>query len=231
MRTAKIEDEIRAEEQEPVEGGLALLDAVVAESCVRAVDAHAFVMREIPTPPPQASTERSSPSGTVGGRQESFVGDCLDARHPTLRGRVLVRWIDALGAVRERWLPALHGLAVRQTDRVLAQQPSNWPEPVVMGVIDGYVARPEVLRDGVATLALKSDETIRVTTTDGQPLLELHGSDQGPVVRLLSQDAKIEVPGQLELSARSIALHAREGAVEIKASDDVTVQGEVIRLN
>jgi hypothetical protein len=216
MRAAKTEGEIRMGEEEPGGGDLALLDTLVADPPARAADAPAGT---------------ASPARITGGTPESFVGDCLDTRHPTVRGRVLVRWRDALGAVRERWLPTLHGLAVRVTDRVLAQQPSNWPEPVVMGVIDGYAARPEVPRDGVATLALQNDEAIRVTTADGQPLLELHGSDQGPVVRLLREDAKIEVPGQLELCARGIALVAREGAVEIKASDDVTVQGEVIRLN
>jgi hypothetical protein len=163
--------------------------------------------------------------------QESFVGECLDTHHPTLTGRALIRWVDALGAVSERWLPTLHGLAIRRTDRVLAQHPSNWPEPIVTGVIDGYAQRPDVPRASVATIALKSDEAILVTTAEGAPLLELRGTDQGPVARLLTTTADLEAPGALRLTARSIELNATGGSVTINASDDVTVKGESIRLN
>ena len=83
----------------------------------------------------------------------------------------------------------------------------------------------------MATIALKSDEAILVTTAEGTPLLELRGTDQGPVARLLSTDADIEAPGQLRLRAKSIELTATEGAVTINAADDVTVKGESIRLN
>ena len=83
----------------------------------------------------------------------------------------------------------------------------------------------------MATIALKSDEAILVTTAEGAPLLELRGTDQGPVARLLSIDVDIEAPGQLRLRAKSIKLTATEGAVTINAADDVTVKGESIRLN
>jgi hypothetical protein len=173
-----------------------------------------------------------APLARAAGRaQESFVGECLDTHHPTLTGRALIRWVDALGAVSERWLPTLHGLAIRRTDRVLAQHPSNWPEPIVTGVIDGYAQRPDVPRVAAATIALKSDEAIVVTTAEGAPLLELRGTDQGPVARLLTTTADLEAPGDLRLTARSIALHATDGSVTIHASDDVTVKGESIRLN
>jgi hypothetical protein len=211
---------LRAEHERP-NSGSTLLDALVAESPspeVPAVDAH-------------VARESVVPSRAMGRAQESFVGECLDTRHPTLAGRVLIRWADARGAVRERWLPTLHGLAIQQTDRVLAQQPSNWSEPIVTGVIDGYAQRPDVPRASVATIALKSDEAILVTTTEGAPLLELRGTDQGPVARLLTMDADIEAPGQLRLSAKGIELNATEGSVTINASDDVTVKGESIRLN
>lgn len=172
-----------------------------------------------------------SRGGAASGAEGLLVGDCVDDRHPRLMGRVLVRWSDGRGAARERWLPTLHGLAVRKTDRVLVQQPANWPEPIVTGVVDGHVVRPDVPRAAAATIALESDEALVVTTRDGAPLVEVRGSDHGPIVRLLRDDVKIEAPGKLELSARSIALHAENGPVTIDASDDVTVQGEVIRLN
>lgn len=200
------DDGERAGARDVVEGAAALLDAVVAEG---------------------APAREARPSRV----EQTFVGECVDARHPTLAGRVLVRWTDALGAARERWLPSLHGLAIRAADRVLVQQPANWPEPLVTGVIDGYAERPELPRAAASTIALEGDEAIHVTTAGGAPLLELRGSDQGPIVRLLSDDVKIEAPGKLEISARSIALHAERGPVTINASEDVTVQGEAIRLN
>lgn len=180
---------------------------------------------------PGANAGEAHRPRATGSSQESFVGECLDTLHPTLAGRALIRWIDALGAVSERWLPTLHGLAIRRTDRVLAQHPSNWPEPIVTGVIDGYAQRPDVPRAAVATIALKSDEAILVTTAEGAPLLELRGTDQGPVARLLTTTADVEAPGDLRLSARSIELNATGGSVTIHASDDVTVKGESIRLN
>jgi hypothetical protein len=114
---------------------------------------------------------------------------------------------------------------------VLAQHPSNWPEPIVTGVIDGYAQRPDVPRAAVATIALKSDEAILVTTAEGAPLLELRGTDQGPVARLLTTTADLEAPGDLRLTAKSIELNATGGSVTINASDEVTVKGESIRLN
>ncbi len=207
-------------EQAGSSDGSALLDALVADSLSREAASNAVLAHA-----------RAEPARAAGRAQESFVGECLDTLHPSLAGRVLVRWVDALGAVSERWLPTLHGLAIRRTDRVLAQHPSNWPEPIVTGVIDGYAQRPDVPRASAATIALKSDEAILVTTAEGAPLLELRGTDQGPVARLLTTTADIEAPGQLRLTASSIALNATEGSVTINASDDVTVKGESIRLN
>lgn len=201
-------------ETTPPNPGSRLLEALVADSLS-----------------PGAPAVDAPLARAAGRAAESFVGECLDTHHPTLAGRALIRWVDALGAVSERWLPTLHGLAIRRTDRVLAQHPSNWPEPIVTGVIDGYAQRPEVPRAAVATIALKSDEAILVTTADGAPLLELRGTDQGPVARLLTTTADLEAPGDLKLTARSIELNATGGSVTINASDDVTVKGESIRLN
>ncbi len=201
--------------------GSALLEALVADSLSPGAPAVDAPLARASAGPPRAA----------GRAEESFVGECLDTHHPTLAGRALIRWVDALGAVSERWLPTLHGLAIRRTDRVLAQHPSNWPEPIVTGVIDGYAQRPDVPRAAVATIALKSDEAILVTTAEGAPLLELRGTEQGPVARLLTTTADIEAPGELRLTARSIELNATGGSVTINASDDVTVKGESIRLN
>src|SRR5690606_19084982 len=71
------------------------------------------------------------------GRTESLVGEVVDVKHPTLYGRVRVRWQDLEGQTFEKWLPTLQGLPVRVADRVLLMRAANWPEQVVTGVIDG----------------------------------------------------------------------------------------------
>ena len=159
------------------------------------------------------------------------VGECTDATHPTLVGRVKVRIAMVDGTVDERWLPALHGLSVRKGDRVLVVQPDNWPEAVVTGVVDGFAARPEVPREPAAALTLLPDETLRVMASDGRGLLEVHATDAGPVLHLLEKDLDIELPGKLRVRAEAIELAARQGTVKIAATDDVQVEGEVIHLN
>jgi hypothetical protein len=158
------------------------------------------------------------------------VGECLDARHPTLQGRVRVRWTTPTGEPRERWVPTLQGLSVRAGDRVLLVALAHEPEPVVTGVIDGFAARPEATAQG-PSVTLAPGESLRVVGADGTALVELRQSPAGPVVRLLSMDAAIELPGRLSVTADAIALHARRGAVELSATDDVAVRGEAIRLN
>lgn len=158
------------------------------------------------------------------------MGLCLDDRHPTLQGRVRVRWTDAAGARCERWLPTLQGVAAREGDRVLLVAMAHEAEPVVTGVIDGFAARPTAAPSG-PVVALAPGESLRVVGADGAPLVELRQEPDGPVVRLLSRDAAIELPGRLVLTADAIALRARRGGVEVTATDDVLVQGEAIRLN
>lgn len=161
---------------------------------------------------------------------EVIVGECVDARHPTLVGRLLVRWAAA-GGEQERWLPSLHGLAVRAHDRVLVSQPSNWPEPIVTGVVDGFAMRPEIPRTEALRIALHSDEVLRIATADDKPLVEVFASETGPVIRLMTDGVDLELPGALRISAASIDLVARQGEVRVNATDDVIVQGENIHLN
>jgi hypothetical protein len=159
------------------------------------------------------------------------VGECLDACHPTLLGRVLVRWpVDGLDE-GERWVPTLHGLSVRAGDRVLLLNVNEMPEPIVIGVVDGFVPRPEPARRPGPTVELLADEVLRVQTEDGQSLLEIVRSPEGPVVRLLQSSTRLELPGKLQITASEIELRARQGAVRIEANDDVIVQGEMVRLN
>lgn len=175
-----------------------------------------------------------APEGSIlrpSGSTESLVGEVVDARHPSLRGRVRVRWQDLEGQTFEKWLPTLQGLPVRVHDRVLMLRASNWPEYVVNGVLDGFARRPEVERGTAAQLEMKRDEAVRITSAEGEPLVEVFQDESGPVVRFLSEDVNLDIQGKMRISAKSIELEATEGQARIKASDDVVVKGETIHLN
>jgi hypothetical protein len=173
---------------------------------------------------PVVEPQASAPAGAL-------VGECVDAQHPTLQGRARIRWTEPEGGVREQWLPMLMTVTVRALDRVLLLQPANFEEPVITGVLDGFATRP--VREAVAgpLLTLQNDETVRVQSREGAPLLELSISESGPVVRLLSDAAALHLPGALSISAQSIALEARQGEVVVQATDDVLVMGATVRLN
>lgn len=202
-------------------------DAAEEETIVREACERAAPERDI-----DALLDAAAPAPAAPiARPETLVGEVVDTNHPTLRGRVRVRWMDLEGQTFEKWLPQLHGMSVRASDRVLLTRASNWPEHVVTGVIDGFAARPEVERETKAALALLPDEKVRVEASDGTPLLEVFQGEAGPVVRLLADDVNLELPGSLRVRAQSIEIEATRGQARIKASDDVVVQGEVIHLN
>lgn len=160
----------------------------------------------------------------------SLVAVCIDDRHPSLLGRVRVRW-SAHDGGGDAWVPTLQSIVVRTGDQVLLNQPLNGPEPVVVGVLDGFVRRAPAPERVAAQLALEKDEVLRVEDARGRPLLEVRSSEGGPAVRLLRDNLAIEVEGKLAFRAAAIRLEAREGTVEIEAADDVCVKGEVVHLN
>lgn len=179
-----------------------------------------------------AAAPISSPAHQPGQVSNGpLVGQVMDTEHPTLRGRVLVRMATPSGDTDERWLPTLQGLAVRELDRVLVTQPTNWPEPVVTGVIDGFARRPEIRRDSKAALELLGDESVRVLSHDGSELVEVFQGEEGPVVRLLQADVNLELEGRLRISAKSLLFEARVGEARIEAKEDVVLRGEGVRLN
>lgn len=173
----------------------------------------------------------SAPRPAPPRREGTWVGSCTDATHPVLRGRVLVRWDDGAGRTQSQWLPTLTSLAVRVGDRVLCTTPTNFDEPVVTGVLDGFTPRPEVPTRAGATLALKCDEHLAITDEAGNALVEVRTGANGPVVKLLHAATTVELPGKLTLRADALELAARTGDVRIEARADVRVNGDHIRLN
>jgi hypothetical protein len=159
-----------------------------------------------------------------------LIGVCIDDRHPTLLGRARIRWTTSEGRA-DAWVPLLSSLVVRTGDQVLITQPANGPEPVVVGVVDGFAHRPAAPHHSAASLTLEKDEALQIRDARGRPLLELRSSDDGPVVRLLSSNLAFEVEGKLAFRAAAIRVEASSGSVEIEAADDVCVKGEVIHLN
>jgi hypothetical protein len=186
-----------------------------------------------PAPAAAAADERARPRWPAG----PFVATCVDPRHPTLLGRVKVRLAAGGGAATgaaepvEWWVPTLHGHTFRAGDRLLLHLPVNAEEPIVVGVIDGFLPRPELPREGGSQLVLERDEALRVQDEEGQPLVEIIRDERGPVVRLLQTEAHIELAGKLCISAAELELRAVKGQVRIEASDQVTVVGETIKLN
>ncbi len=170
-----------------------------------------------------AGIAAASPAGSV-------VAEVVDDRHPTLLGRVCVRFVDAVRDT-QRWVPTLHGLPVRTGDRVLLQQPSNWREPIVVGVIDGFEAREPSPAHACARIELRRDESVRVCDHRGRALLELREGEHGPVVVPCTDDLEIAVPGHLELRGSTVCVRAEAGSAEVEATDDVVLRGEAIHLN
>jgi hypothetical protein len=178
---------------------------------------------------PSSASDAEAPPVGVGVPRTSLVGECIDARHPLLAGRVRVRWATP-EATLERWLPTLRGVAVQEQDRVLLLETSAESDPIVVGVIDGCAPRETEQRPS-SSLVLAADDVFTVRAENGTPLLEIARNAEGPVVRLLTRDTQLELPGQLRIHASDIELSARRGSVRIEASEEVVVQGEMIRLN
>jgi len=169
------------------------------------------------------------------------VAEVLDDRHPTLEDRVQIvgpsKSFGAAGDELDRpprrapcWVPVLRGLTVRRGDRVLTCRPLGWNEPVVVGVLDGLEPRSRTTTDA-GRIELRADEVVSIEAADGRPLLEVHDSASGPVLRLASPDLTLDVPGALRLLADQLELRARDGGATIEARDDVEIRGEVIHLN
>ncbi|NJD11204.1 MAG: hypothetical protein FIB01_12485 [Gemmatimonadetes bacterium] len=179
-------------------------------------------------PNPAAADEARAPHPAPG----MLVGICVSDAHPTLRGRVHIRWMSAEGEAQDAWLPQVQGVVAREGDRVLLASPSNHDEQIVIGVLDGLGANIEVpASERGPLLQLAPDEALRIAGPDGQPILEVKVTPTGPEVRLFVPAEGLQLPGAFRVSAEEIELQARNGELRIDAAGDVKVAGEIIRLN
>ena len=186
-----------------------------------AADAHASPLVDLIA----AATTAVPAAGRLSG---VVVGECVDDRHPQFPGRVLVRIAEA-GAVRELWVACLVHSPVRRNDRVLLLQPGNWPEPVVVGVLDGLRPRAAPATTAAA-VDLRRDEQVEIRDHAGAPLLTIVPTPAGPLLRLARADQRLEVAGKLAIAAEAIELRST-GGMRLAAGGDVVVTGEEIALN
>ncbi len=180
------------------------------------------------TTPDDGVDLESIPAGTAPAPTE--VGVCVAEEHPTLAGRVLVRFERERGT-SEQWLPCLLQVRPREGDRLLVIRAAGSAEAIVAGVVDGYRRRvdPDVRVANVRTV--QDDESVRIQGPDGRGLVEVRASERGCVVTLLSPDATLSGQRSLAIEADEVTIRARQGGVSVSATDDVVVRGETINLN
>lgn len=171
------------------------------------------------------------PAAPGGEASAMTLGLCVDDAHPTLIGRARVTWRGTDGAERQEWLPRLQHLAVRKGDRVCLGTVLGHPEPVILGVLDGFHPRHPVSPRPTNSIELQPGEALVVAAEDGTPLIEIERGAGGAVVRLRGADVALDIQGRLKLSARDIHLIARNENVTVDAADEVSITGETIKLN
>ncbi|MCP3720292.1 hypothetical protein [Paraburkholderia sp. CNPSo 3281] len=161
-----------------------------------------------------------------------LAAEVTDTHHPDSPGRVRVRWHSALGEALECWLQCLSGQRPRRGDRVLLEQPSNWPEPLVTGILAPAAAGGEAPDTHASqTVKLAPDECVQIDDAHGKPLVQILASSAGPVVRLMSPNVNFEAAGKLSLRAQALELEAGRGGVDIRTEADTVVRSRYIRLN
>lgn len=196
--------------EDPTAAGTSLLDTVVTEGSA-------------------AAPAMSPPSPRPGG---SLVAVCVDDRHPDLVGRVKVAWRPSPESDEvEMWVPTLQSTVVRTGDRVLVIHPGNGEEPVIVGVVDGFARRAEPEPTRRPTVELPDDEALRVVDRAGRPLVEIRSGPEGAELRLVDENVALRVGGRFRIEAGAIEMQATEGGIDVEASDDVKIRGEVVKLN
>jgi len=154
------------------------------------------------------------------------LGTCVGVERGT-GVQIVLPGADAGAAI----VPAdcLDQVAVGPGDQVLVVRPEGADRPVVIGTIGAAPRPPLRLASGYTVAA----EVARVQLhgPDGRLALEIDTAGPAPTVRPVAGDLTLDLEGRLTVAARSIEMQAKLGGVQIKANDDVVVEGERIRLN
>jgi hypothetical protein len=88
-------------------------------------------------------------------------------------------------------------------------------------------------------------ELVRVRAPSGECVVSIELTERGPVLRFTAASLELAAPrvaiacdelairatGDATLDAKNIALRAEPGGVTLRANDDITIDGERVRLN
>ncbi len=171
-----------------------------------------------------------------------LLGVVTDTVDPKQHRRIRVRWqIDE--TAYEEWLHRTAGFDCVPGDTVLVQSVKNRPEPIATAVLEKPPENSDVKESETAQKALKTapkaapavvlsqGTSVQIVAENGNPLVEVSSTDDGPKLKLLCADTIIDIPGDLSVNAKSIKLTATSGKAELVADDDVVVIGKNIYLN
>jgi hypothetical protein len=184
---------------------------------------------------PYSGTSRAAPNINSASEVNGLVlvGDVVDTHHPELKGYIFIRWLDATGTTLERWLQCVAGTAPLKGDRVLLLKPANWPEMVVTAVLETPRSdrQPQGLGESGPSWELGKNEHLRVIDNNGNALMDIFSTPQGPAMRLIGPDLSFSVTGKLRLRAEALELEGGSGGINLRTEADAVIRGRYIRLN
>ena len=128
------------------------------------------------------------------------------------------------------WLLPERHLTLRTGDRVLLALPEGWNEWIVTGALGGEPTAPTVPPDHAHQVTLEPGEVVRFMAHDGQPLVTVRQSPDGPLVELGEGNVELKAGRTLRLSAQTVEITA-SSSIDLRADGDTVVRGRIIRLN
>ena len=180
--------------------------------------------------PAELLTYDAPPSPAPSMRSSVVVGEVMETQHPLRPGRVLVSWRDAQRQTMTEWLLPERHLTLRAGDRVLLALPEGWNEFIVTGALGGEPTAPQAPPEHERRVTLQPGEVVRFVGHDGQPLVTVRQSPDGPVVELGEGNVELKAARTLRLSAQKVEITASTG-IDVRADGDTVVRGRTIRLN
>jgi hypothetical protein len=188
------------------------------------VEANAPVDNE----PGASNTASSNPAPPAGS--PVIVGEVVETQHPLRPGRVLVRWQNAERQTVTEWLLPERHLSLRAGDRVLLALPCGWQEWIVTGALGREPRAPQSPPDHERQVRLQPGEVVRLVAHDGQPLVTVRQSSEGPVVELGEGNVELKAARTLRVSAQTVEINASSG-IDLRSDGDTVVRGRTIHLN